>query len=125
MSPSKSGCPRGLEVVVAYIRRRPRVEKLVPAAPGKVLFKSEAGGEGFLVWWKFKTKRPPTPKRWVTLIVFLADHQLRRRSYRVKWNGDRVALDEVAEKLGDRHPEVMGAALEGLEVFRERLIRRV
>lgn len=116
--------PRKFFASVEHLREIPLVKpvappKAVPKAPGRVLIKRD----GYLVWWKFKTKKPPRPKNWVTLIVFLADPRLRRRSYKLVWNGQRFGQDDVFELLRERHPDILAELPHVLAPHRERLVK--
>ena len=50
--------------------------------------------------------RRPKPKRWANLTLFLFDVEKRKRSYRLAWNGERMAVSAEAVALAEREPGV-------------------
>lgn len=99
--------------------KRKTLDKTLPAAAGKVLFRQPE----YLVFWRYTTRKPPKPKTWARLIVFMAEPTLRKRSYPLDWNGKRFAQGPVWEQLGAKHPKVLADAATRLAAFNDRLVK--
>lgn len=100
---------------------RKKLDKTAPDSPGKVLF--ERRELGYLVHWKFKTKKPPQPKRWANIVVFLMDPNARKRSFQTAWNGRALARSADLDRLNDEHPDIVLDLYDLLPVHNERLVK--
>lgn len=102
---------------MAYQRKT--LTKAAPATAGKLLF----AAYGYLVYWRFTTKNPPRPRRWVAICVFLTDPSHSKRSYYLTWNGERIASSEARDKLAERHPDIAAELPGKLAPYRARLVK--
>ena len=99
--------------------KRKTLGKTLPAAAGKVLFRQPE----YRVFWRYTTRRPPKPKTWARLTVFMAEPTLRKRSYPLDWNGRRFAQGQHWVDLSERHPKVLADAATRLTAFNDRLVK--
>lgn len=100
-----------------YVHKK--ASKTRPNGQGIVLFERPR----YLVFWRFKTKKPPRPKRWVNLVVFLRDPLARKRSFQIGWNGSAIANSRDQVMLNEREPDLYVELFDLLPAHNARLVK--
>lgn len=103
-----------------YVKKK--LSKDRPDCHGKVII--DKIRPGYLVMWKYKTKRPPAPKKWANLVVFLKDKEASKRSYHVAWGWHGFASSEQLARLMQEQPAIFHSLRVELEPKRSMLLKQ-
>ena len=100
-----------------YVSKKANKDR--PNSPGAVVVDCPE----YLVVWKFKTRKPPKPRRWANLVVYLKAAGLKRRSFHVSWSASRFAHSAAIEFLQEHHPEVVPDLWERLRPAQAKMVK--